>query len=314
MDVEAGSTCWRHNEITDDKYLCDDYRGAESIEVNVPNHLRQSTMQEPNPNKLDGPCEIFIVTYHKDFPWLEYALKCIDKHCKGFAGITIVVPERDSAKLFGEVSPLMLTDQRIGVRTWDEAPGKGMLDHMVQLASADKYVPEGTKYVLTCDSDCMFRMPTTPEHYAWNDKPYCIVRSWESLTTEDPRNPGTKVVSDCAQWRGPTERQLGFKTPIFGMCMNTIMFPIDFFLLYRNHIESVHRRPFREFMLDGRNEFPQSNMDFTAMVSYAYKEMHNRFHWFHVEKPPYPVDRKQAYWSHGGITPEIRAQIEGFLA
>lgn len=277
-------------------------------------------MQDPNPKPLDGACEILIVTYHKDFPWLEYCLKSILKYCTGFSGVTIACPARDKDLLFANVAPKISDysvkigrSMSVSVRNFDEAPGKGMLDHMVQLASADHYVRRGVNYVLTCDSDCIFRMPTTPEHYAWNDKPYCIVRSWESLTTEDPRRPGSKVVSDCLQWRVPTERQLGFQTPIFGMCMNTIMFPIDFFAKYRGHIEKVHQRPYREFMLDGRNEFPQSNMDFTAMVSYAYQEMHDRFTWFHVERPPYPVDRKQAFWSHGGITPEAQKQIDAIL-
>ncbi len=29
---------------------------------------------------------------------------------------------------------------------------------------------------------------------------------------------------------------------------------------------------------------------------------------------PYPVDRKMAFWSHGGITPAIMGQIEEFLS
>jgi hypothetical protein len=95
--------------------------------------------------------------------------------------------------------------------------------------------------------------------------------------------------------------------------MNTIVFPIDFFPSYRAHVELVHSRPFEEFMLDGRNEFPQSNMDFTAMVAYAHRYMHDRFRWFDVESPPYPEDRKKAFWSHGGLTPEIKSEIESML-
>ncbi len=224
---------------------------------------------------------------------------------------TLVVPAKDYDKLLETLGGSKLP--RVNISPFDEIPGKGMLQHMVMMAEAEKLVPARTKYVLTCDADCMFRMPTTPEHYFCDDKPYCIVRSWASLTTEDPRRPGSKVVSDCMQWKPPTDRQVGFDTPIFGMCMNTIVFPIDFFPAYRAHVESVHRRPFAEFMLDGRNEFPQSNMDFTAMVAYAHRHMHDRFRWFDAESPPYPVDRKQAYWSHGGITPEIREQIESFL-
>lgn len=300
---------------TQGTFGCNQHVGAEATEVNVPQHTKKGTMTDPNPNPVDGPTQILIVTYRKDFPWLAQAVRCARKHLRGFSGITIAVPKTDVQEYLmtlyqlGEPS----ADLNISIHEYDEVPGKGMLQHMIKLARADEIVPAGTKYVLTCDADCMFRMPTTPEHYFWNDKPYCIVRSWDSLTTEDPRNPGSKVISDCAQWKPATDRQLGFDTPIFGMCLNTIVFPIDFFAKYRRHIERVHNRPYDAFMLDGQNSFPQSNMDFTAMVAYAHRFMPERFTWFDVEKPPYPVDRKQAFWSHGGMTPEIVTQIESFL-
>jgi hypothetical protein len=55
-------------------------------------------------------------------------------------------------------------------------------------------------------------------------------------------------------------------------------------------------------------------MDFTAMVGYAFRFMHDKFTWFDVETPPYPKDRKQAYHSHSGISPKILDEINGFLA
>lgn len=288
---------------------CPHWMGPEATEANVPQHTKDGTMREPNPNPVDGPTELLIVTHYKDFAWLVYALRCAQKYLRGFQGITVAFPLHEEERF----RPLL--DQfNVRLFPYPEIPGKGMLQHMVMMASADQFLPSTTKYVLTCDADCMFRMPTTPEHYFWNDKPYCIIRSWASLTTEDPRNPGSKVVSDCLMWKAPTDRQLGFDTPIFGMCMNTIVFPIDFFSKYRQHIESVHKRDFQSFMLDGQNAWPQSNMDFTAMVAYAHRYMNERFHWFDVERPPYPEDRKKAYWSHGGLLPDIVREIEGFLA
>jgi len=288
--------------------FCEHWLGPDSTEANVPNHTPKGSMTEPNPNPVDGPVEVLIVTHAKDFDWLVMALKCAQRHLRGFQGITVVYPHHQRENF----APLL--DQfDVKLHGFDEIPGKGFLQHEIMLASGDLFLPTTTKYVLTCDADCMFRMPTTPEHYFWNNKPYCIVRSWESLTTEDPQRPGSKVVSDCLMWRDPTNHQLGFSTPIFGMCMNTVVFPMDLFPKYRAHIAKVHPEGFERFMLSGRNEWPQDRMDFTAMVSYAYKHMPERFHWFDTEKPPYPVDRKRAYWSHGGIHEDIRKEIEGFL-
>lgn len=290
---------------------CTEHLGADATDMNVPNHTKGGTMDQPNPNPVDGPTEILIVTYHKDFPWLAYALRCIKKHCRGFRHVTLAIPTRDMDAFFA----LWRDDMAVTrVVPYDEVPAKGMLQHMVKMAEADQIVVPGTKYVLHLDADCMFRMPTTPEHYFWQDKPYYLIRTWDSLGAPDPRDPTRKIVSDCAQWKPATDTQLGFDTPWYTMCMNTAVFPVDFYARYREHVASVHRRPFADHMLAGRNEFPQTSMDWTAMGAFAKRFMPERFTWFDVcDGNPYPVDRKKAYWSHGGLTEEIRAEIEGFL-
>lgn len=178
---------------------CNEFMGAEATEMNVPNHTPHGTMEAPNPNKIDGPCEVLIVTYWKDFPWLEYALRSMVKYFSGFQGVTIAIPGKDAAafepffeKFHGN------TSFRMRVHYYDEIAGKGMVQHMVKMAEADLIVPHGTKYVLHTDADGIFRMPTTPEHYFWNDKPYYLIRSWASLGVPDPRHPVSKAVSDCA--------------------------------------------------------------------------------------------------------------------
>lgn len=295
---------------------CAYHMSATDTAMNVPNHCPNGTMNAPNPNKIDGPCEVLIVTYWKDFPWLEYALRSMVKYFSGFQGVTVVIPHRDREVY----EPLRKQfDGRLNLRThcYDEPAGKGMISHMIKMAEAERIVPPGTKYVLHSDADGIFKMPTTPEHYFWNDKPYYLYRTWASLGVYDPRHPISKAVSDCAQWKGPTDTQLGWDTEFYCMAMNTAVMPIDFYKPYRDHIAAVHKRPFEDHMLAGRNEFPQTSMDWTAMGAWAHRFMHGRFTWFDCEHPetnPYPVDRKKAYHSHSGFTPEIRREIEGFLA
>lgn len=285
--------------------------------MNVPDHAKNGTMTDPNPNPVDGPVEILIVTYWKDFPWLHYALRSIRKYLTGFQGVTVACPTKDRAmfeSLWTEFD-FTLEHRKIRLYFYDEIPGKGMLQHMVKMAEADLIVPPGTKYVLHCDADCIFKMPTTPEHYFWNDKPYYLIRSWSSLGYPDPRHPVSRTISDCAQWKAATDTQLGWDTEWYTMCMNTAVMPIEFYKPYREHIAGVHKRPFEDHMLAGRNEFPQTSQDWCAMGAWANRFMYDRFTWFRVDGDlPYPVDRKKAFWSHGGITLEIRAEIEGILA
>lgn len=262
----------------------------------------------PNPNPV-GRCEIFIVSYWKDFPWLELCLKSIQKFCRGFSGVTVVFPKRDQREfplkcMGGFYGPVPLR-----FKMYDEVEGKGMVQHMEIMARADEFVPHGTEYVLHHDSDGMFNVPTTPEDFFRHDKPVYLYRTWESLTGHDG------VVSDCAQWREPTDAQLGFASEIYGMCVNTQMMPVGFYKLYRSRLAHVHGPDLLAYFLSGKNAFPQNRLDFTAMGAFAYRYMKDSFSWYDVESGcPHPRDPKKAFWSHGGLTPEIRAEIEAILA
>lgn len=298
---------------TDDDMPCNINRfmAPNSREANVPNFVSEGSMTDPNPNKLDGPTEILITTYAtptvrpggatvSDFDWLVLALKCLNRNFTGQQGITIAHPRHESQKF-----RTLLDQFKVRLYPYDEVAGKGHIQHMAIMASADTFLPHGTKYVLTTDADGMMKMPSTPEHYAWNDKPYWITRTWESI---DPRMPG----GDNRQWQPVTDEQLGFASELFTMCMNIQLIPLDLLPHYRAHLEKVHHMAFLDYMLAGRNEFPPTRVDFNALGAFFHKFHRDRFHWFDAGTPPYPVDRKQSYWSHGGITPEIQAEIDGF--
>ncbi len=266
-------------------------------------------MIEPNPNPPDGPVEVLIITYAKDWDWLVYALRCCRKFLSGFQGVTVACPNADMAKF-----NTLLHQFDVRLYGYDEVPGKGMLQHFVKMAEADLFLPSTTKYFLTLDADAMFHTSSRPEHFFWMDKPYWIVRTWDSLTTDDPRNPGAKCISDCYQWRSVTAAQLGFDPELYTMCVNSQAMPLSMLKHYREHLQSVHKKPFKKYMLEGRNEFPQTRVDFNALGAFAYKFHRDEFTWFDIEKGPFPQDRKKVYWSHGGLNPEIVTEIEGFLA
>lgn len=298
----------RVNIVTQDNFGCTEALAKDSNEVNVPNHTPHGMTHFRNATPVDGPVEVLIVTYRKDFEWLVYALRSIQKFLRGFQGVTIAHPNRD-ASLFATLKHQF--DVRL--HGYDEVEGKGMIQHMAMMALADTFLPAATKYVLHSDADCIFKMLTTPEDYFWENKPYYLIRTWESLVSDDPVHPGRKVVSDCAQWRAPTEHQLGFSSPWYTMCMNTVVMPIGFYAPYRAHIANVQRQPFMKFMLSGKNSFPATRMDFTAMGMWAKQFMPDKFSWFDVSTGIYPADRKQAFWSHGGVTNELREKVLDLL-
>jgi len=290
----------------------DGFIGSNATEVNVPQHTNKGTMDLKNAKPVDGPVEILIVTYSKDFDWLVLAMKCIRRHVTGFQGVTIAHPVHESPQF----NTLLHQDWGIRVRLhpYQEWLGKGFLQHEYKMACADEIVPEGTKYVLHMDADCMFKVGTTPEDYFWNDKPQYIWRTWDSLSEDDPRNPGQKVVSDCIQWKGPTDSQLGFATEAYTMTRHPTVFPVSFYAPYRTHLEKTHHMACDDYFRTGnRNEHPADRMDFTAMGALAFHKMRDDFFWIDCHKKEYPADRLRAYWSHGGITPEIQREIESYL-
>lgn len=290
-------------------------RLIESTEYNVPQHVASVPAVEFKREDWHGDKDwpnvhILIVTYWKDAPWLEYCLKALKKFCTGFTGITVAIPRKDFSHF-----AFMKADYGVTLRLYDETRGKGMIEHMARMAMADEFVPEGTDFVCHLDSDCIFHTPTTPADYFTDGKPVYLFRTWQSLTTEDPKNPGSKVVSDCAQWFTPTVKQLGFDPDVYTMCRHPSVFPLAFYKQYREHVASVQKMPFLDYMLSGRNEFPQDRMDWTAMGAWAYQMMHGCFHWVDIGAPGavVPKDRQKTFWSHAGIKPETKAEMEGFL-
>lgn len=273
-------------------------------------------LDTPKPQSESLPkTEIFIVTYGKDEPWLRWAMRAIRRHCTGFTGVTLGIPDRD-AGLFREMAAEHAKSAGgipLRIKMFKEKPGKGMLTHMAVMGSADEFVPKDTEFVLHLDADCIFKEPTTPVDYIRNGKPDYVWRTYSSLAEV---RDGQKVVSDCAQWKKPTEDQLGFEVEQFTMCRHPSVFPIGFYKPYREHIEKLHGKPYLDFMISGRNEFPQSKMDFTAQGAWAFKFMHDKFEWIDVSGGNHlaPRDRMKVFWSHAGVLPAVQAEIESFIA
>lgn len=304
-----------------------------STEYNVPQHTTANehkrsiqprgsqpedspNADEANPIKaplVDGRTEtqaapkthILIVTYWKDRPWLEYCLKALKKFCTGFTGITIAIPRKDFAAFAS-----LKHDYGVTLQIYDEVRGRGMIQHMQKMAEADLLVPEGTDFVCHLDADCIYHTPTTPADYFTDGKPDYLIRSWESL-----RDPQSKVVSDCAQWFEPTEKQLGFAPEQYTMCRHPSIFPVGFYKPYRDWIAWVHGVSFEQYMLAGKNDFPQTRMDWTAMGAFAYANHREQFHWIDIgaQGAVVPKDRQRTFWSHGG-TEVVKPELEAIVA
>lgn len=321
-DFKAGDekTCWKHNEPREDEETCEYFTGSDAINVNVPAHTPNGIMIERNRPIVGNATEVLITTYGSprmrvsgkvvsEIDWLVYNLRSMAEWLSGFQGITVAHPNHET-HLF---KPLA---EKFDIRLYgyDEVSGKGFVQHQAVMALADTFLPKPTTHVLHVDADCCFKMETTPMDFFVNDKPIFLWRSYDSLSKPDPKNPGAKVISDCAMWKGPTEWQLGMGIEQYTMTRLPSIFPIEFYKPYREHIERVHHKPFLQFHLDAKNDHPSQTMDFTAYGSWCYHFMRDKFTWFDCENEAYPIDRLQQYWGHGGITPQIAQQLEDLIS
>lgn len=299
-----------------------------STENNVPDHTSGGAVEVfKTEDPINYKAEILIVTYGQprpargrpgvlvsDFDWLNWCLRSIRRYCTGFSGITVAFPSRDSErfKAIANEHAKAKSGIKLRVRMFEEPLGKGFLMHQIQMARADELVPAGTNYVVHVDSDCVFKEPTDPREYIVNGAPVYVWRTYDSLTEV---RDGKKVVSDCLQWQVPTEDMLGFSTNAYTMTRHPSVFPIAFYRKYREHVQSVHKMSFDDYMLSGRNDHPTNRMDFTSMGAFAFDRMLSQFHWIDISGGNHlaPKDRQKTFWSHGGITPEIESEIQNLI-
>ena len=282
------------------------------------------SLEQPKPSTNGTPkVEIFIVTYGlptkrvtglvvSDFDWLIWCLRSIRRHCTGFTGITLAIPDRD-AQLLKPIAAEHANSKcgiPLRIKLVKEKPGKGFLTHAAAIGSADEFVLPDTDYVLHLDADCIAKESVTPSEYVVNEKPIYVVRSYESLIDAD-----TKSVSDCHQWKSVAEANIGMPIEMYSMLRHPSCFPIDFYKKFRARIEEVHKKSFMDYVLSCRDGFPQTYAEFPAQGGFAYATMRERFHWIDVSGGNHlaPQDKFKVYWSHSGLNQTIQKEIESFL-
>lgn len=232
--------------------------------------------------------EIFIVTYHKDAEWLKYCLHSIKQFCKGFTGVTVVVPDRDVDVLepiCREWGPDVVMD------TFTEVEGKGMIHHQGIKMMADEFC-QHAKYILHTDSDCIFTEPVTPGDYFVEGKPVLLVEAYERFIDRYPT---------ILQWKVTTEKALKFEATMEGMRRHPAVHHRALYPAVRKRIEEVHKKSFKEYVLSCKPDFPQGISEFNVLAAYAWKHMHDQYHWIDVGTELRPKDKIHQNWSHGGL-------------
>lgn len=231
---------------------------------------------------------IFIRTYHRDAEFLGYLLCSLQKFATGFDAIVVNcdhADERVIQPIVGDRARLVLTSPSLS---------RGYLVQQVSKLNADLLCM--TDHVTFIDSDCIAYRDFTPETFQRAGKGEILVTPFDHLGSTVP-------------WRPATEAAMGERVEF--ECMRAIR------LQYR--ADTI--RGFREWMI--RKHGPLHRFidrtpnfsEFCALGAWAFKHHYDRYYWLNTEKEPLPTNHPlEQVYSGNGLTPEIRARWDGYLA
>lgn len=245
--------------------------------------------------------EILIVTYRKDFHYLEWCLKSIGQFAKGFSDVTIVVPAFDVAPLLQLLIPFQDMACPVRITSGDEWPEKGMLWHMHQIMTADDICPEAD-FIVHIDSDCIFTGPVTPETYIKNGKPILRYEPFEKILK---RHPGIA-------WREVTQRGLPFFIRNETMRCHPEVYHRGLYAETRRLVEKRTGKSCEDYIRSGQNAFPQEFCEFNTLGNVAMQYFRPLYECIEQTGDTVePDNHLTQFWSHGPLDQPQQIWIRG---
>lgn len=228
---------------------------------------------------------VFIRSYKGDIEWLKYCLKSIHKYLKGWSEIVVVVPESQKSYF----DQLNLTAEKLYICPdyQNDYLGQQITKHF-----AFDYCQ--SENILFVDSDCVFVKETTIEDFIKDGKPCILKTPYESI-------PEVKF------WQDITSRALGF-TPEFE-CMRRLpmMYLKETLKNVVSHTQKFLDQPLQSYIKEQPN---REYSEFNVIGAYTEKFESDKYYFLDTTKEAFPEQVIVQNWSWGGITPEIRIQLE----
>lgn len=222
---------------------------------------------------------IFIKTHKGDLEWLKYCLTSL-KYFNTPHKLVLIAD--DNCDLAGQPIP------RLATVLYVPTPENGYILQQVYKLSAHKYT--SSPYILFLDSDTVFTQSCTLDDFFYKDTPIHFYEAFERVGN-----------ANC--WKAPTEEVL--KTTITHEYMRrfpivhhrNVLFNLEY--NYPNLINNLRKKKDRRFS------------EFNVLGAFAHLYHKELYHWYEITDttPPPPPVAKQ-FWSWGGITPEIRKELE----
>lgn len=247
-------------------------------------------------------CELLCVTFRRDLEYCRFMLRSKQKFATGFSGITIAVPHEDYDLFrphFGDVTRLL---------SYEDVPGKGMLQHMVSVCEADLLCPDAD-YIFHMDSDRCFKEPVTPADYMVGDKPVILCDRYDTM-------------SDVGRlrWKAGAEGALGGVSEWEWMCRLPLIYKRTLYATLREKVSAHVGGDWKAFALSGPNAFPQVGWpEYNILGEVAWR--HHRDEYVFLPNDGSQPVKTFCWWSHSpfnvpqpdtGLVPSV--EMEKMLA
>lgn len=225
---------------------------------------------------------LFIKSHERDFPWLEWCRKSIERFCSGFHEIVLCLPEGVNYDWPGA--------KIVHVR---ETFNPYLFQQAVKLF-ADTFC--SGDYIVYQDSDTCFDRPVKPEDFMIDGKPYWIIRPYGQART------------DQQVWRQPTADFLGQDFEFEAMARHPFMLHRDVLKRIRGFCQFKHGIPLNEYIASKAVPNVLTALvfsEFNALGAFAFNHCKDQLHWIDssVTEPPPGV----CWQGHTWDTPEKNA-------
>lgn len=235
--------------------------------------------------------DIFIRTYAKDYPWLDYAVHSIAHYVSGYRKVVIAYPHTDPTPTFSRRVPPNI----------EFVPVEDLANGYIGQQYTKLCAPMLTNapFILYWDSDCVATRPfdIRKEYMDAKGRPILLYSTWEH------------VGGGAGRWRPITEHAIGIDPPYeFMRCMPMLH---DALAVYDTIgiIEERHGMGMRDYLSSVKgNAFSE----FNAMGAVAYVRHKERYRFMSAEDNAlnHPC---QQFWSHGGLGETERSIIHSLL-
>ena len=228
--------------------------------------------------------DIFYKSYAKDFEWLYYSLKSIKKYLTGYNKIIIVIPEKDKELLNYE----LVNELNCEVHFVNEY-GDGYIYQQFIKMTAHKYC--NSKFILYSDSDLIFNTNIDLHNFITNEKP-------EILYTDYSK------VGDAICWKEVTEKFIGRELDYEFMRRLPLIY-------HRSTIVEINKNYDIEDTI--MNKFSDRFSEFNSIGAWVFYNDSDKYKLTNTDNWSYVQPMGKQYWSHGGLTEEIKKEIELIL-